>query len=88
MWATAWPNGQGWDVGQNAEVVKQKNGLGVRIITADGKIKTLFIPDLSLDPVSAVRRCWKEGKFEMSTRRSAACRGGRGQPCFLGHWFF
>jgi len=64
MWARPWPNGQGWDVGINAEVVKLENGLGVRIITKDGRVKSLFIPDLSLDPVSAVRRCWREGRFE------------------------
>jgi hypothetical protein len=64
MWARPWPNGQGWDVGQSAEVVKLENGLGVRIITRDGRVKSLFIPDLALDPVSAVRRCWREGKFE------------------------
>jgi hypothetical protein len=44
--------------------VKLEDGLGVRIITKDGKIKSLFIPDLALDPVSAVRRCWKYGNFE------------------------
>jgi hypothetical protein len=54
----------GWDVGETAEVVKVNDGLQVRIITEAGKIKTLFIPDLALDPVSAVRRCWREGKFE------------------------
>ena len=64
MWARAWPNRQGWDVGQSAEVVKLENGLGVRIITRDGKIKSLFIPDLTLDAVSAVRLCWREGKYE------------------------
>ena len=64
MWARPWPNGMGWDVGETAEVVKLKDGLEVRIITKDGKIKSLFIPDLALDPVSAVRRCWKYGKFE------------------------
>ena len=64
MWARPWPNGQGWDVGTNAEVVKLENGLGVRIITQDGRVKSLFIPDLALDPLSAVRRCWKYGKFE------------------------
>ena len=64
MKAKPWPNGLGWDVGTNAEVWKLKNGLGVRIITRDGKIKSLFIPDLALDPVRAVRRCWREGKFE------------------------
>ncbi len=46
MWARPWPNGMGWDVGTNAEVWKLKDGLGVRIITRDGKIKSLFIPDL------------------------------------------
>jgi hypothetical protein len=51
-------------VGTNAEVLKLENGLGVRIITRDGRVKSLFIPDLALDPVSAVRRCWKYGKFE------------------------
>ena len=48
----------------NAEVWKLKDGLGVRIITKDGRVKSLFIPDLALDPVRAVRRCWREGKFE------------------------
>ena len=64
MWARPWPNGMGWDVGENGEVVKLENGLGVRIITKDGKVKLLFIPDLTLDAVSAVRRCWKYGNFE------------------------
>lgn len=64
MWARAWPNGMGWDVGETAEVVKLETGLQVRIITEDGQIKSLFIPDPSLDPVRAVRRCWKKGKFE------------------------
>jgi hypothetical protein len=64
MWAKAWPNSQGWDVGQSAEVVKLENGLGVRIITKEGRVKSLFIADLALDPVRAVRRCWKYGKFE------------------------
>ena len=64
MFAKPWPNGQGWDVGETAEVVKLENGLGVRIITKDGQIKSLFIPDPSLDPCRAVRRCWKYGKFE------------------------
>ena len=67
MWARPWPNGMGWDVGQNAEVVKLKDGLQVRILTRDGKIKTLFIPDPSLDPVRAVLRCHKYGKFEKGT---------------------
>jgi hypothetical protein len=64
MWAREWPNRQGWDVGTNAEVVKLEDGLGVRIITKDGQIKVLFVPDPNVDPVSAVRRCWKYGKFE------------------------
>jgi hypothetical protein len=67
MWARPWPNGMGWDVGQNAEVVKLKDGLQVRILTRDGKIKALFIPDPNLDPVRAVRRCHKYGKFEKGT---------------------
>jgi hypothetical protein len=57
----------GWDVGETAEVVKVKDGLRVRIITRDGKIKSLFIPDPNIDPVRAVRRCWKYGKFEEET---------------------
>ena len=64
MWAREWPNRQGWDVGETAEVVKVKDGLQVRIITRDGQVKTLFIPDPNLDPVRAVRRCWREGKYE------------------------
>ena len=51
-------------MGTNGEVVKLKDGLQVRIITKDGRVKSLFIPDLNIDPVRAVRRCWKEGKFE------------------------
>jgi hypothetical protein len=64
MWARPWPSGQGWDVGETAEVVKVNDGLQVRIITEAGQIKSLFIPEPSLDPVRAVRRCWKEGKIE------------------------
>jgi hypothetical protein len=64
MFAKPWPNGMGWDVGTNAEVVKLENGLGVRIITRDGRVKSLFIADPALDPLSAVRRCWKDGRFE------------------------
>jgi hypothetical protein len=64
MWARPWPNGMGWDVGETGEVVKVKDGLQVRIITRDGKIKSLFIPDPSLDPMRAVRQCWMEGRFE------------------------
>jgi hypothetical protein len=54
----------GWDVGETAEVWRLKDGLGVRIITRDGRVKSLFIADLALDPVRAVRRCWREGKYE------------------------
>ena len=64
MWARPWPNGRGWDVGETAEVVKGNDGLQVRIITEDGKIKSLFIPEPKLDPVRAVRRCWRDGNFE------------------------
>jgi hypothetical protein len=64
MWARPWPNGQGWDVGETCEVVKVEGGLQVRIITEDGQVKSLFIPDPNLDPVRAVRRCWRDGNFE------------------------
>ena len=65
MWAKPWPNRQGWDVvGANAEVWKLADGLRVHIVTKDGRVKSLFIPDPSLDPVSAALRCWREGKFE------------------------
>jgi hypothetical protein len=64
MWAKPWPNRLGWDVGNTAEVWKLENGLAVRIFTRDNKIKFLFIPDRTLDPVVAVRRCWREGNFE------------------------
>jgi hypothetical protein len=64
MKATLWPNGLGWDLDDTAEVWKLANGLGVRIFTEDCKIKHLFIPDLSLDPVEAVERCKKEGQLE------------------------
>jgi len=59
-----WPNGLGWDVGDDAEVWKLTNGLGVRIYTDDDRIKHLFIPDVSLDPAEAVERCKKEGQIE------------------------
>ena len=62
--ATLWPNGLGWDVGDDAEVWKLASGLGVRIFTDDCKIKHLFIPDLSLDPETAVERCKVEGQIE------------------------
>ena len=62
--ATLWPNGLGWDVGNEAEVWKLKNGLGVRIFTEEDKIKHLFISDPQLDPVTAFERCKTEGQFE------------------------
>ncbi len=64
MKASLWPNGLGWDVDDEAEVWKLANGLGVRIITEDHRIKHLFIADLSLDPVVAVERCKQEGQIE------------------------
>lgn len=62
MKAKPWPNGLGWDVGSTGEVWKLKDGLGVRVITRSGKVKSLFIPDATVDPVDAVRRCRIEGK--------------------------
>lgn len=64
MWARPWPNGMGWDVGETAEVWKLPSGLRVYIVTKEGRIKCMFIPEPNLDPVSAVRRCWTEGNFE------------------------
>jgi len=64
MNAVPWPNNLGWDVGDDAEVWKLQSGLGVRIITEDDRIKHLFIPDLSLDPVTAVELCRHEGQIE------------------------
>jgi hypothetical protein len=61
---TPWPNKLGFDVGRDAEVWVLEDGLMVRIITRAGRVKALFIPDPSLDPVRAVRRCWREGEFE------------------------
>jgi hypothetical protein len=63
MKANPWPNNLGWDVGDDAEVSKLNDGLCVRIFTTDCQIKSLFIPDLSLDPVTAVERCEKDGKI-------------------------
>ena len=63
MIAQPWPNNLGWDV-ENAEVWKLKNGLGVRIFTDECRIKTLFIRDLSIDPVAAVEKCEKEGRIQ------------------------
>jgi hypothetical protein len=64
MRVTPWPNGLGWDVGRDAEVLKQETGLMVRIFTRDNKLRSLFIGDPSLDPVTAVERCKREGKVE------------------------
>lgn len=64
MIAIPWPNLMGWDVDDNAEVWKLRNGLGVRIFTDECRIKTLFIPDLAVDPVMAVVRCEKEGRIQ------------------------
>jgi len=61
MTATLWPNGLGWDVGKDAEVWMLANG---RIFTNDNRIKHLFIPDSSLDPIEAVERCKQEGTIE------------------------
>ncbi len=63
MKAKPWPNNLGWDVGTTGEVWKLKDGLGVRVITRSGQVKALFIPDATLDPVLAVKRCRKEGKI-------------------------
>jgi hypothetical protein len=51
-------------VGADAEVWRLETGLEVRIFTRDNKIRCLFIPDLGLDPVTAVERCKREGKIE------------------------
>ncbi len=59
-----WPNKLGFDVGSDAEVWVLENGLDVRIFTKDGRIRYLFIPDLSLDPITAVERCKREGRIE------------------------
>jgi hypothetical protein len=64
MKARPWPNNLGWDVGSNAEVWKLENGLGVHILTADCKIKFLFIADRAVDPVEAVKRCKNQGQIE------------------------
>jgi hypothetical protein len=63
MIAQPWPNNLGWDVADNAEVWKLKNGIVVRIFTDECRIKTLYIPDPSLDPVLAVERCQQEGQI-------------------------
>ncbi len=67
MKVTPWPNRLGWDVagaGVDAEVWRLENGLQVHIFTRDNKIRSLFIGDASLDPITAVERCKKEGKIE------------------------
>jgi hypothetical protein len=64
---TPWPNGLGWDVGSaglDAEVWRLETGLLARIFTRDNNIRSLFIGDLSLDPVTAVERCKREGRIE------------------------
>lgn len=50
------------DVGNCAEVTKVESGLHVQVITRNGEVRSLFIADLSLDPVAAVQRCRKEGQ--------------------------
>jgi len=67
MKVTPWSNGLGWDVGTvgvDAEGWKLETGVEVRIFTRDNKIRSLFIADLSLDPVTAVERCKREGRIE------------------------
>ncbi len=64
MKAKLWPNALGWDIGKDAEVWKLPNGLGVRVFTNDNRIKHLFIPDPSFDPIKAVERCKQEGTIE------------------------
>jgi hypothetical protein len=61
---TPWPNNLGWDVGTDAEIWKLETGLEVRIFTRDSRIRYLFIPEVSLDPVTAVERCKREGRIE------------------------
>ena len=58
-----WPNGLGWNVGKNAEVWKFKDGLAVRVVLRNDRVKSLFISDHSLDPVAAVERCRREGQL-------------------------
>jgi hypothetical protein len=67
MRVSAWPNGLGWDVsnvGVDAEVWKLETGLEVHILTRDSKIRSLFINEASLDPITAVERCKREGRIE------------------------
>src|ERR671937_332677 len=75
MKVTAWPNGLGWDVsnvGVDAEVWKLETGLKVRILTRDNKIRSLFINDPALDPVTAVERCTR-GLPRPEPRLHAVC---------------
>jgi hypothetical protein len=66
MRVTPWPNGLGWDVtgGVDAEVWRLETGLEVLIFTRDNKIRSLFIGDPSLDPITAVERSKREGRIE------------------------
>lgn len=67
MKVTLWPNGLGWDVGNagvDAEVWRLETGLEVHIYTRDNRVRSLFIGDPSLGPITAVERCNKEGKVE------------------------
>jgi hypothetical protein len=66
MRVKAWPNGLGWDVtgGVDAEVWRLETGLEVLIFTRDSKFRSLFIGDSSLDPITAVERCKREGRIE------------------------
>jgi hypothetical protein len=50
MWARPWPNGQGWDVGTNAEVVRLENGCVLPV-----SVQNLGTPHLSR--VVGPRRC-------------------------------
>jgi hypothetical protein len=67
MKVSPWPNGLGWDVGGaglDAEVWRLETGLLARIFTRDNNIRSLFIGDPSLDPITAIERCKREGKVE------------------------
>jgi hypothetical protein len=64
MKVTPWPNQLGFDMGRDAEVLVLETGLEVRLFTKDGRIRYLFIADPSLDPVTAVERCKREGRTE------------------------
>ncbi len=66
MRMTAWPNGPGWDVagGVDAEVWRLATGLEVLVFTRDNKFRSLFIGGPSLDPITAVEQCKREGRIE------------------------